>query len=1036
MPFSSHHNMGVSSSKGRRASTPYSAKDYEHNRERFKTFPGSAFLEKTFCGSIDTTDPAEYEGTNLATRMLHKADVMCISSPTRSHFEGFLDDDDDEEDEEEDDDYYDFDEKDDASIAANDAADWDEDCHAKKQQHRQKTKKQPPVSALFARALVSEVTDNPKTMRPAQMADREYRLLKAQKAARLASESTQHVHRAVGAPGGVGPPSVLRSMAYACTGDEAIANGGNGVSGAGPLLMQCAATPGRSSASNAGGSGSVNGGYKSSGTTLQTSSPRSHVRSLRDGASSHMMMSAQHQGRDGMEQSVPRGPHSVTIGLCLSRQSAVGHSETVTRQTAFDFNELQDRSYKYVSSTDKHGWRAGGGEQGGSSTALSDENKDLNASPPNKPASPTTPSAAKVPTIDQVHIPIIHIDCPNEAAVSKVIQALASGDIFIPHMAVLPEALSVQGASPPSLVVRFDCDRTEDDSVPDDWPNWSLEFMHNQLYEYFINLGAQWMERPFSITLAQQVRWKTVKHMNRYFSKAEKILEEWKQRGPKYLDPELSFLQGGATADEVAYPHGLYLFRNGTPTNYFAPNFDPPYTTRMTRSLLLNVLNKSWDKKARDWTSVPIPKLVTPTMLLAVACGCSDPSSSGFMAREVTNNVSYKTNTSTSTPIKPDTPHEQQRVPAFQKSQAQSLSVSVAPAAPVKISASDYQQAAVAAMKSIREETEDELFEGLEEDEDGDGDGDDVNDERFLMDSRHDRSNAGVVGLSPSKTASSFGSSVKNATRFSVDSAVESGMTTVNTATVPRLSSDLVVMSRPRGSPSSGSDPPGESLQSKTPRHFSESVFLEHGRSQRSDSQERSFAQNATPKNHGVSSSPNASSTFTTRSSRYAMDPVTSPLVRRHTPQMGNNLSNPLSLDYSTDGSSAFLTTTMDESSMLFGQNLATVESGSVFSSVSSLRQPFQHPAQQQLRGPPDTPVSRRPDAEASLESDLSLSQSDSCSSYESVVPSDEDLFEIGWAKALDPKSGAYYYFTLDRTHTVWENPLDPMSTLGDSQAY
>jgi hypothetical protein len=40
------------------------------------------------------------------------------------------------------------------------------------------------------------------------------------------------------------------------------------------------------------------------------------------------------------------------------------------------------------------------------------------------------------------------------------------------------------------------------------------------------------------------------------------------------------------------------------------------------------------------------------------------------------------------------------------------------------------------------------------------------------------------------------------------------------------------------------------------------------------------------------------------------------------------------------------------------------------------------------------------------------------------AVPTDEELFNVGWAKALDPKSGTYYYFTLDRTRTVWDNPL------------
>ena len=52
---------------------------------------------------------------------------------------------------------------------------------------------------------------------------------------------------------------------------------------------------------------------------------------------------------------------------------------------------------------------------------------------------------------------------------------------------------------------------------------------------------------------------------------------------------------------------------------------------------------------------------------------------------------------------------------------------------------------------------------------------------------------------------------------------------------------------------------------------------------------------------------------------------------------------------------------------------------------------------------------------------DISLSLLESKSS---VFPDDDELFAIGWAKALDANTGVYYYFTLDRTKTVWENPL------------
>ena len=56
---------------------------------------------------------------------------------------------------------------------------------------------------------------------------------------------------------------------------------------------------------------------------------------------------------------------------------------------------------------------------------------------------------------------------------------------------------------------------------------------------------------------------------------------------------------------------------------------------------------------------------------------------------------------------------------------------------------------------------------------------------------------------------------------------------------------------------------------------------------------------------------------------------------------------------------------------------------------------------------------------------DISLSLlASSSSGMDQVIPTDEELFAIGWAKAMDQKSGSYYYFTLDRKKTVWDNPL------------
>ena len=39
-------------------------------------------------------------------------------------------------------------------------------------------------------------------------------------------------------------------------------------------------------------------------------------------------------------------------------------------------------------------------------------------------------------------------------------------------------------------------------------------------------------------------------------------------------------------------------------------------------------------------------------------------------------------------------------------------------------------------------------------------------------------------------------------------------------------------------------------------------------------------------------------------------------------------------------------------------------------------------------------------------------------------IPSNVDLFVIGWAKAHDKKTDRYYYYTLDRSQVIWEYPI------------
>lgn len=123
-----------------------------------------------------------------------------------------------------------------------------------------------------------------------------------------------------------------------------------------------------------------------------------------------------------------------------------------------------------------------------------------------------------------------------------------------------------------------------------------------------------------------------------------------------------------------------------------------------------------------------------------------------------------------------------------------------------------------------------------------------------------------------------------------------------------------------------------------------------------------------------------------------------------------------VSLDYSVD-SHSFLA---GDGSTLLGGKFAT--DGSVTS--ASTRGTFQHQAKQRskqdpLAMPNQMSVPREDDETSGFSIQESTSTAD-------VVPSDEDLFAVGWAKALDPKSGSYYYFTLDRSKIVWDNPLAP----------
>lgn len=144
---------------------------------------------------------------------------------------------------------------------------------------------------------------------------------------------------------------------------------------------------------------------------------------------------------------------------------------------------------------------------------------------------------------------------------------------------------------------------------------------------------------------------------------------------------------------------------------------------------------------------------------------------------------------------------------------------------------------------------------------------------------------------------------------------------------------------------------------------------------------------------------------------------VQSPTVRANNSSNSNKnttmtrtVEPTLSMEYSVDDS-----TLIGDSSTILGQNFAS-ESKSVISVPA--KEPV---AKETIK----TVLSDVPEKSYHTHKS-SATVASSASTYNEPIPTDEELFAAGWAKTLDSSSGCYYYFTLDRKKTCWDNPLAP----------
>jgi hypothetical protein len=170
------------------------------------------------------------------------------------------------------------------------------------------------------------------------------------------------------------------------------------------------------------------------------------------------------------------------IGLCLTRhytkeEEPRANPYSISRQTQFDFNEIQDRDYEYFVATNDDGWLVGGGE-----------NSESYKLPNPDSAHCGKPAYFDADMCIMMHPEIMRVGTFEEnlggVSVEAIAAAIESGVILIPHIALMPSFVLRNNDSPPEIELKFEMERNE--SLPCDmWANWQLQFIHNQLFEYF-----------------------------------------------------------------------------------------------------------------------------------------------------------------------------------------------------------------------------------------------------------------------------------------------------------------------------------------------------------------------------------------------------------------------------------------------------------------------------------------------------------------------------------------------------------------------
>lgn len=250
----------------------------------------------------------------------------------------------------------------------------------------------------------------------------------------------------------------------------------------------------------------------------------------------------------------------IFLGLSLSRNFLElvsqpsefvpsSNNASVSHQTQFDFNQIQDRNYNYFCATNDDGWLVGGGEGNGSF-------------PDSKPS-------YKLTNPDSAHIEIVHIgngDPSRGGLTEEEIVAIVE-DIEFEPIRLKPSYVRLNDDNPPEFELRFE---------PQDNPE--LYALYETLLARITNPTRE-LGDPFHMTISRKVVFRSPERGEAWLKYCNAVVEEWRSAYSDgiVLTPDPAELDRGTiTREELENPGGIYLFWNRNEIHrYFPPTRSP-----------------------------------------------------------------------------------------------------------------------------------------------------------------------------------------------------------------------------------------------------------------------------------------------------------------------------------------------------------------------------------------------------------------------------------------------------------------------------